>query len=83
MCLAVPLRLIDVDKALNVGTVSSGSTTIEVGLDLVPDAQPGDYLLVHAGMAIERMDEDEARKTIEIYREYAQVPGMIEPEHND
>ena len=38
----------------------------EAWLDLVPEAQPGDYVLVHVGFAISRLDEEEARRTLEL-----------------
>jgi len=40
-----------------------------VYLDLVPEAQPGDYVLVHVGFAISRVEEDEARRTLEMLRQ--------------
>lgn len=49
------------------GTVTSGGVDAEVALDLVPDAVRGDYVIVHAGFAIQRLDEAEARETLEIF----------------
>ena len=79
MCLAVPLKLLRVDAALASGTVDMGGSPVVVGLELVPEAQAGDYVLVHAGMAIEVIDEAEAQATLAVYEEFCEVPGMLAP----
>jgi hydrogenase expression/formation protein HypC len=80
MCLAVPLKLIEVSADGKSGTAALGGSTMTVGLDLVPSAMPGDYVLVHAGMAIEVQEEAEARETLDIYLQFAHVPGLLEPD---
>lgn len=80
MCLAVPLKLLEISADLKEGTVDMGGSTITVGLDLVPDAKPGDYLLIHAGMAIEALQEAEASEVLSAYREYARSVHILEPE---
>jgi len=67
MCFAVPLRLLEVDGSAGVCMMSGVS--IEVRLDLLEDARPGDYVLVHAGFAIQLLDEDEAETTISMIGE--------------
>lgn len=79
MCLAVPLRLNRIFPDRAAGLVDMGGAEREVGLDLVPEARPGDYVLVHAGMAIEVIEEEEADKTLDVLRRFALVPGMLEP----
>lgn len=79
MCLAVPLLLIDVFPDRRTGTVSSGGLTREVGLDLVPDAGPGDYLLVHAGMAIEILEQETAGEILDTFRRYSELPDQLAP----
>ena len=67
MCLAVPGELLDVagDEALiRTGRVAFGGIVKDVSLAYVPEASPGDYVLVHAGFAITVLDEEEARKTL-------------------
>jgi len=80
MCLAVPLKLVEVsgDGALGMGRM--GGSEIEVSLALVPEARPGDYVLVHAGMAIEIVDASEAEQTLALYREYVHDPDSFAPE---
>ncbi len=68
MCVAVPGRIESVlngDSLLREGTVNFGGITKKVSLACVPEAQEGQYVLVHVGMAISVVDEDEARKVFE------------------
>jgi len=67
MCLAVPLKIeaIDDDRA----TVELDGNRTQVSLAVVPEAAVGDYVLVHAGLAITLLDEAEARETFELLRE--------------
>ncbi|ADG82161.1 hydrogenase assembly chaperone HypC/HupF [Thermincola ferriacetica] len=67
MCLAVPGQII----ARNDFTaeVKLAGVVREISLELVPEAQVGDYVLVHAGFAIQVIDEEEAKKTLEIFKE--------------
>lgn len=68
MCLAVPGRITGVSETglMRMGTVDFGGVTREVCLAYVPEAQVGDYVLVHVGFAISRVDEAEARETLEL-----------------
>lgn len=73
MCLAVPGRLekvtIELDETFRIGNVSFDGIIKEVNLALVPDAKVGDYLLVHVGAAIGIIDEEEARRTMEVLKQ--------------
>lgn len=67
MCLAIPGRIESVrTEALRFGTVRFGTVTRDVCLEYVPDASVGDWVIVHVGFAIQRLDEDAARKTLEL-----------------
>ncbi len=68
MCLAVPLRLIEVEGEY--GIVESGGVKMKVNLSLVEGAKVGDYVIVHAGFAITLMDEKEAMESLKILSEY-------------
>ena len=68
MCLAVPGRILtmsDGEALARKGRVDFGGIVKEVSLAFVPEAQPGDYVLVHVGLAISRVDEAEAQKVFE------------------
>ncbi len=68
MCLAVPGQILSVsddDPLLRPGRVSFGGLVREVSLACVPEAQVGDYVLVHVGFAISRLDPAEAQRVFE------------------
>jgi hydrogenase expression/formation protein HypC len=68
MCLAVPGRIVRIfaDGELHMGTVAFGGVSKCVCLEHVPDAKVGDYVLVHVGFALARIDEQEARRVFEV-----------------
>ena len=70
MCLAVPVRVLKIDglKAM----VELGGLARQVSIMLVPDTQVGDYVLLHAGFAIQKLDEREAEETIRLFAEIAE-----------
>ena len=81
MCLGVPGKITAVsetdDEVLRMGTVDFGGVTREVCLAYVPEAVPGDYVIVHVGFAITQLDEDEAQtvRTRPEHRDEERVHG--------
>jgi hydrogenase expression/formation protein HypC len=73
MCLAIPMRLVEMDGWK--GTAELDGVRRDVSLALFPEVQVGDYLLVHAGYAIGKLDEEEARITLQLLREVAEHAG--------
>jgi len=72
MCLAVPGRIESItneDPVMRTGRVNFGGVVREVNLAYVPEAQVGDYVIVHVGFAINRLDEDEANRVLAYLRE--------------
>jgi hydrogenase expression/formation protein HypC len=69
MCLAIPMKLLDRDDFE--GTVELDGIRRTVSLMLLPDAAVGEHLLVHAGYAIGTINEEEAARTLDLLREYA------------
>jgi len=72
MCLAIPGELLDRSEGpsgLPFGRVRFGSVVKEVCLAYTPDAQPGDYLIVHVGFAIQTLDEAAARRALALFEE--------------
>jgi hydrogenase expression/formation protein HypC len=63
MCLSIPAKIKSIDQLE--ATVTVGKTTYTAQLDLVPDAKIDDYVLIHSGYALQKIDEDEARRTLE------------------
>ncbi len=68
MCLAIPARVIGLrDDGL--ADVELEGVIKEVSLDLVPGVGPGDYVIVHVGYALARLDPEEAARTLELFAE--------------
>jgi len=83
MCLGVPGRITAVeDGMVRMGTVDFDGSTLEVCLAYVPDAEPGDYVLVHAGFALTLLDEEQAAKTLVALRELGDAPEPAPPSHD-
>ena len=79
MCLAVPGKILSItgdDPMLRTGKVSLGGIVKEVSLAYVPEAQVDDYVLVHVGFAISRIDEAEAAEVFEILKEMDELEGL-------
>ena len=76
MCLGIPGKIVNIeDNPLGVpmGKVSFGGIIKEVCLAFTPEAQVGDYVIVHVGFAISRLDEEEARQTLEAFAELERI----------
>ena len=72
MCLGIPGRIEKVED--NTAKVSFGEVSVAVSLDLLAEeVAPGDYVIVHAGFALERLDEKEAQKTLDLLREISEL----------
>lgn len=71
MCLGIPARIVEVNDnpPMRMGKVDFGGVTREVCLAYVPEAQVGDYVIVHVGFAISRLDEREAHETLQLLEE--------------
>ena len=72
MCLAVPVRLKE-KKSDATGTIEYGGVLRDVNLQLLDEVSVGDYIIVHAGFAIERLDEKEAEETLVLLRKMASL----------
>ena len=67
MCLAMPMKIKNIDG--NSADCEAGGLTQKVRIDFVSDARPGDYLMVHAGFAIEKMTQQEAEENMRFLQE--------------
>lgn len=78
MCLAVPGMILEVEQQANnrLGTIQFGGITRQAYLDFVPEANVGDYVIVHVGFAISRVDAEEARRTYDLLEKM----GLLEQE---
>jgi len=75
MCLAVPLEVIEIAPSgrIGVGVVRMGQARCEVSLDLVDGVRVGEYVLVHAGVAIEKLDEEAALESLALFGQMAEI----------
>lgn len=78
MCLAVPMKLVE-RRADGTGVAELDGSRHDVDLTLVPDAAPGSYVIVHAGFAIERLDQVEADAALALFDELAATPREAAP----
>ena len=78
MCLAIPAQVKSINRDEALGEVDILGVTREVALDLVPKAEVGDYVLVHAGYGIEVVDEQFANETLDLIRQF---PDLIAEDH--
>jgi hydrogenase expression/formation protein HypC len=83
MCLAVPGKVLSVigeDQFTRRGRVSFGGVVKEVNLAYVPEVVIGDYVIVHVGFAISKVDEEEAHQTLEYLRQMEELQELAPPE---
>jgi hydrogenase expression/formation protein HypC len=71
MCLGIPGKVIEINK--NVAKVEVGGLLRDISLDLCPEVSPGDYVLIHTGFAIQRLDEEDAKETLDLLRQMAEM----------
>jgi len=78
MCLAIPGQILEEKEidGMRIGRVKFGGVTRDAYLDYVPEAGPGDYVMVHVGFAISKVDAEEARRTYELLEQM----GLLEEE---
>jgi hydrogenase expression/formation protein HypC len=67
MCLSIPARIVSINGKM--AEVSAGGSIFKAGLHMIENAKPGDYILLHAGFAIQKISEKEAVETLRIIEE--------------
>ena len=70
MCLSVPGKIVRIKK--NMARVDVGGMLRDISLDLCPEVSIGEYVLIHAGFAIQKVDEEEAKETLNLLRKIAE-----------
>ena len=81
MCLSIPAEV----KSINgdFATVSIGGVEYEASLKLVSDVKVGDYILMHTGFAIQKLDPEEAKSTLELFKELDEVNRKLDEEDKE
>jgi hydrogenase expression/formation protein HypC len=69
MCLAIPMKVVSKTDASAVAEI--GGARRQISLMLLPEAEIGDYVIVHAGFAIQKLNEEEAKNTLELLEQIA------------
>ncbi len=80
MCLSIPAKITEIKQGGSplMGIVDFGGVSREICLDYVPEAQVGQYALIHVGFAISLLDEEEALATLEMLREMSELEDELE-----
>jgi hydrogenase expression/formation protein HypC len=73
MCVAIPAQVIEIIN--NEAIVNYGGVKMSVDISLIEDLKIGDYVLVHAGCAMQKIDDDEAQKTLELFKLLGEYEG--------
>jgi hydrogenase expression/formation protein HypC len=79
MCLGVPGKILSLEPnavGMTIGKVSFGGVAKEVCLAYVPEAQVGDYVIVHAGFALNKLDEQEANEVFELLQQMGELAEL-------
>ena len=71
MCLSIPSKVVEIDKERNVAIVDTMGVTREAGLELMEegDVKIGDYVLLHIGFIMNKIDEEDALESLKVYNE--------------
>jgi hydrogenase expression/formation protein HypC len=79
MCLAVPGKIIEIDETtpIRMGKVDFGGVLREVCLEAVPEAVLGDYVIIHAGFALNTLSEQEAMDSLEAFKELDEIENEL------
>ena len=71
MCIAVPAKIIKIDKEM--AEVNYNGIVLKTNIYFIDNPNIGDYVLIHAGCAIEKLNEDEAKETLKIFEELSEI----------
>ncbi|MCG8488183.1 MAG: HypC/HybG/HupF family hydrogenase formation chaperone [Candidatus Thiodiazotropha sp.] len=74
MCLAIPAKVVAIDEQADNATVELGEVRKEVSLALVEDVMLGDFVLIHVGYALNKVSEEEAERTLELFAQAGVTP---------
>ncbi|MGA3167732.1 MAG: HypC/HybG/HupF family hydrogenase formation chaperone [Terriglobia bacterium] len=87
MCLAIPGKIVEKQErdGATLGRVDFGGVIREVHLDFVPEAEVGDYVIVHVGFALSRLNPEEAERTFQLLQEMGvlEEEGLVTPPGSD
>ena len=73
MCIAAPAHVVEINREENWLVADFGGARQQAKLDLLPDVEVGDYVLIHAGFAIEKLTEEAAKESLEAWEELLDI----------
>ena len=77
MCLALPAKVVAIDKQADMATVALGEVRKDVSIMLVEDVQIDDFVLIHVGYALNKVSPEEAELTLELFAEAGLLPAEL------
>ncbi len=82
MCLAIPGKIVSIEEnsSPKIAKVSFGGALRDICIDWVPDVKPGEYVLVHVGFALNKIDEEEANETLKLLNDIEESYNKDNPE---
>ena len=81
MCLSIPAKVISIDGEM--AKVSMGGAEYNASLQMIEDVKIGDYILLHTGFAIQKIDEEEAKEIFKLFDELAEIHRQIDEEEKE
>lgn len=81
MCLSIPAKVIKIDG--DTAIVSVGGAEYEANLEMVDDVNVGDYILLHAGLAIEKLSEEVALESLKIFDDFKELNELLDQEEKE
>lgn len=81
MCLSIPAKVEKIEGEM--ATVSVGGATYKASLQMLDDVKEGDYILMHTGFAIQKIDEDEAAESLKAFQEFSELNKQMDEEENE
>lgn len=81
MCLSIPAKIENIEN--ETATVDVGGTKYEANIQLVPEAKVGDYILMHTGLAIQIIDEAEAKASLDAFNEFEELNRIMDEEEKE
>jgi len=85
MCLGIPGKIISIyeDHGTKMAKIDFGGVSQDACIEVIPDAKPGDWTIVHAGFALNKLNEKEALETLDMLREMSELAELEDMERHD
>jgi hydrogenase expression/formation protein HypC len=81
MCLSIPAKVEKIEN--DMATVSVGGTRYEASLQMLDDVKVGDYILMHTGFAIQKLDPEEAEQSLKVFKEFEELNEYLDDEEKE